>query len=116
MPRNCGSRFWRGDSPDACNDVARPNRVVPDEREVTARGPFELPPHSVGGVCAGRPEPSGPSADASKLRITFLAGDSPDACNDVARPNRVVPDEREVTARGPFELPPHSVAVVRGEA
>ena len=43
-----------------------------------------------------------------------LAGDSPDAYNDVGRPDRVIPQEREVALTGnTVELPPHSVAVVR---
>jgi alpha-L-arabinofuranosidase len=49
-----------------------------------------------------------------KARITILTGDSPDAYNDVSRPDRVVPEEREVALTGnSVELPPHSIAVLR---
>jgi alpha-L-arabinofuranosidase len=49
-----------------------------------------------------------------RTRITVLSGDSPDAYNDVARPNRVVPQSIESSpSAGYLELPPHSVAVVQ---
>lgn len=47
-------------------------------------------------------------------RLTVLAGDSPDAYNDVEFPDRVVPRESQhVIEQGQVELPPHSVTVVR---
>ena len=52
-----------------------------------------------------------------KVKITLLAGDSPDAYNDVARPDRVTPERREWTvASAPLQLPPHSVSLVQWES
>ncbi len=43
-----------------------------------------------------------------------LSGDSTDAYNDVARPNRVVPQTLPITGDGTIvELPPHAIAVVQ---
>jgi len=48
---------------------------------------------------------------------TILAGDSPDAFNDVAHPNRVVPERRQLAFRkGVVSLPPHSLTIVRAPA
>jgi alpha-N-arabinofuranosidase len=45
---------------------------------------------------------------------TLLAGDSPDAFNDVEHPGRVQPEETVLTfSNGRVELPPHSLAIVR---
>ena len=45
-----------------------------------------------------------------------LAGDSPEAFNDVQHPNRVVPEKRAFTAtNGTLVLPPHSLTLVRIE-
>ncbi|NJD09719.1 MAG: alpha-N-arabinofuranosidase [Gemmatimonadetes bacterium] len=50
----------------------------------------------------------------ARLSMTVLAGDSPDACNDVGRPDRVVPEtSRPVAFGGTVDLPPHSVSVLR---
>jgi alpha-N-arabinofuranosidase len=47
-------------------------------------------------------------------RVTILSGDSPDAYNDVAHPERVVPAQRPWNSRDAYlELPPHSVAIVQ---
>jgi alpha-N-arabinofuranosidase len=44
----------------------------------------------------------------------ILAGDSPDAYNDVERPNRVVPERKQLTFKqGVVRLPPHSLTIVR---
>jgi len=44
---------------------------------------------------------------------TILAGDSPDAYNDVAHPFRVTPEETHLLFRkGTVELPPHSLTIV----
>lgn len=49
----------------------------------------------------------------TKTRVTILSGDSPDAYNDVAHPNRVVPQTVQLAAGAlSLELPPHSIAVV----
>lgn len=46
--------------------------------------------------------------------ITILSGDSPDAYNDVAHPDRVVPETRPLVLRdGQIEVPPHSVAIAQ---
>jgi alpha-N-arabinofuranosidase len=45
---------------------------------------------------------------------TLLSGDSPDAYNDVERPNRVVPIERSLSFRkGVTSIPPHTLAFCR---
>jgi alpha-N-arabinofuranosidase len=44
----------------------------------------------------------------------ILAGDSPDAYNDVEHPNRVVPEKTQLTFnKGVVRLPPHSLTIVR---
>jgi alpha-N-arabinofuranosidase len=48
-----------------------------------------------------------------RVRLTTLVGDSTDACNDVAHPNRVVPEKHELPLGiGTLELPPHSVSIL----
>jgi len=43
-----------------------------------------------------------------------LAGDSPDAFNDIKHPNRVVPVKKKLKARqGVIELPPHSLTILK---
>jgi alpha-L-arabinofuranosidase len=45
---------------------------------------------------------------------TLLSGDSPDAYNDVERPNRVAPVEGNLNFRkGAATIPPHTLAVCR---
>ena len=45
---------------------------------------------------------------------TVLAGDSPDAYNDVEHPARVVPARTRLTfTNGVVRLPPHSLTIVR---
>ena len=45
---------------------------------------------------------------------TILAGDSPDAFNDVGQPDRVVPQKMQLTFKdGVAHLPPHSLTIVR---
>lgn len=45
--------------------------------------------------------------------LTVLSGDSTDAYNDIANPERVVPQFSKVGVdASPFELPPHSVAIL----
>jgi alpha-N-arabinofuranosidase len=47
-------------------------------------------------------------------RVTLLSGDSADAYNDLASPDRVTPSQAElVFERGEVELPPHSVTVIQ---
>ncbi len=44
---------------------------------------------------------------------TILAGDSPDAFNDIEDPDRVAPEKKRLTFQGGVvELPPHSLAIV----
>jgi len=44
---------------------------------------------------------------------TILAGDSPDAYNDVAHPDRVVPEKTQLTFKnGTVDLPPHSLTIL----
>jgi len=48
---------------------------------------------------------------------TILAGDSPDAYNDVAHPLRVMPHKSQLNFRkGTVELPPHSLTIVNVRA
>ena len=45
--------------------------------------------------------------------VTILAGDSPQAYNDVAHPNRVVPETHDLAiGNATLELPPHSIAIL----
>ncbi len=45
---------------------------------------------------------------------TVLAGDSPEAFNDVKRPNRVVPEKTHLTfKKGVVKLAPHSLTIIR---
>jgi alpha-N-arabinofuranosidase len=45
---------------------------------------------------------------------TILAGDSPEACNDVEHPGRVLPERRKLNfTKGAASLPPHSLTIVR---
>ena len=56
----------------------------------------------------------GSQVDASGAKLTTLSGDSPDAYNDVARPNRVIPQTQALAlSNGHIELPPHSVAIAQ---
>lgn len=66
--------------------------------------------------------PSKPAACTVKLgralldgtyQATILAGDSPEAYNDVDKPNRVTPEKTTLTfTRGVVHLPAHSLAIV----
>jgi alpha-L-arabinofuranosidase len=48
------------------------------------------------------------------FEATVLAGDSPDAYNNVEHPGRVVPEQRQLTfTNGAAALPPHSLTIVR---
>ena len=56
----------------------------------------------------------GNTVNLAGARVTILSGDSPDAYNDVARPDRVVPETRALMlSDGQIELPPHSVAIAQ---
>jgi alpha-N-arabinofuranosidase len=47
-------------------------------------------------------------------KVTLLSGDSADAYNDLAAPDRVTPSQAElIFERGEVELPPHSVTVIQ---
>lgn len=49
-----------------------------------------------------------------RYEATILAGDSPEAFNDVEHPSRVVPEKTRLAfARGVTRLPPHSLAIVK---
>lgn len=51
---------------------------------------------------------------AGSYDATILAGDSPDAFNDVERPIRVVPEKTRLAFnKGVVELPPHSLTIIR---
>ena len=52
----------------------------------------------------------GQGTSVRNMKLTVLAGDSADAYNDIANPNRVVPAVREV-APANLQLPPHSIAI-----
>ena len=50
------------------------------------------------------------------MSLTTLSGDSTDAYNDVAHPERVMPETRKLTLEGGMlQVPPHSVSILRGE-
>jgi alpha-N-arabinofuranosidase len=47
-------------------------------------------------------------------QAVVLAGDSPDAYNDIENPNRVAPKKTKLAfAKGVVNLPPHSLTIVR---
>ena len=49
-----------------------------------------------------------------RYEATILAGDSPEAFNDVEHPNRVVPERTQVPfKKGVVSLLPHSLTIVR---
>jgi alpha-N-arabinofuranosidase len=49
------------------------------------------------------------------VQVRLLAGDSPDAYNDVGRPDRVAPETRQWKLQGgAVQLPPHSVSILQG--
>ena len=55
----------------------------------------------------------GGRSNPTKGRVTILSGDSPQAYNDVAHPNRVVPETHDLAiGNATLEFPPHSIAVV----
>jgi|GEM_PF-1369368 len=72
--------------------------------------------HFDGQVYGGVFDPGSPLADAplqGRYPATVLAGDSPDAYNDVDHPDRVTPQTVEVEfAAGKVALPPHSLTIV----
>jgi len=50
----------------------------------------------------------------ASAKVTILSGDSTDAYNDIAHPDRVVPEKHELALEsGSVELPPHSIAIVQ---
>jgi len=52
-----------------------------------------------------------------KFKATVLAGDSPDAYNDIEHPHRVKPEESGLSIKtGIVQPPPHSLVIVRGNA
>jgi alpha-N-arabinofuranosidase len=52
-----------------------------------------------------------------EFEATVLAGDSPEAFNDVEHTERVVPEKQKVQfSKGAINLPPHSLTVVRNAA
>ena len=65
-------------------------------------------------LCCGTIVASGRFSSAVALGATILAGDSPDAFNDVEHPMRVVPQKVELTAddAGAVTLPPHSLTIL----
>ena len=51
---------------------------------------------------------------ATRCKITTLRGDSPDAYNDIASPDRVAPETAEYTIKdGIVELAPHSINIIQ---
>jgi alpha-N-arabinofuranosidase len=49
-----------------------------------------------------------------RYEATILAGDSPEAFNDVEHPNRVVPERTQLSfEKGVVKLPPHSLEIVK---
>ena len=49
-----------------------------------------------------------------EFKATILAGDAPDAYNDIENPDRVVPEETVLTFhKGMVSLPPHSLAILK---
>jgi hypothetical protein len=51
---------------------------------------------------------------ASEITLTILTGDSVDAYNDVAKPDRVRPEQKVLSGNsGPLTIPAHSVAIAQ---
>jgi alpha-N-arabinofuranosidase len=49
-----------------------------------------------------------------EYKAIVLAGDSPDAFNDIEKPDRVVPEKTKLTfLKGVVTLPPHSLTIVK---
>jgi alpha-N-arabinofuranosidase len=49
-----------------------------------------------------------------RYEATILAGDSPEAFNDVEHPSRVAPERTQLSfEKGVVTLPPHSLAIIR---
>jgi hypothetical protein len=56
------------------------------------------------------------TGQAGEYRATTLVGDSPDAFNDVEKPQRVLPVQTALRFNGGVTyLPPHSVTIVQIE-
>lgn len=56
----------------------------------------------------------GQGKKAEKMKVTVLSGDSTDAYNDPAHPNRVEPETHELAMENAsLELPPHSIAIMQ---
>jgi alpha-N-arabinofuranosidase len=56
----------------------------------------------------------GQGKKVERMKATILSGDSTDAYNDAAHPDRVAPEMHELTIENAFlELPPHSIAIVQ---
>jgi alpha-L-arabinofuranosidase len=48
------------------------------------------------------------------MKVIVLSGDSTDAYNDPAHPNRVAPETYELAMESAsLELPPHSIAIMQ---
>ncbi len=56
---------------------------------------------------------TGPAPLEGTLSATVLSGDSPEAYNSIEDPNRVLPEQRQITIkRGLVTLPPHSLTIL----
>ena len=56
----------------------------------------------------------GQGKKAEKMKVTVLSGDSTDAYNDPAHPNRVAPETHELALENAsLELPPHSICILQ---
>lgn len=58
-----------------------------------------------------------PGKRLANVKVTLLAGDSTDAYNDVAHPDRIVPETHELALENALlQLPAHSIAIVQATA
>jgi hypothetical protein len=106
----------------ACRVIAIHDRIRPfhTDSTQTARKPRETARGREPPIFPARSDPMALSGASHRKQIpctfeaTVLAGDSPEAFNDVEHPGRVAPEQTKLTfTKGTATLPPHSLTIVR---
>ena len=103
-PLMCGKHAVNALDTVVTTDAQRTHFVV----AVVNKDPIRTLPLTIDFASLGRPTPA-------SLSAKVLAGDSPDAYNDVGTENRVKPEAQtwKVAADGQVQVPPHAVCIVR---
>ena len=103
-PLMCGKHAVNALDTVVTTDAQRTHFVV----AVVNKDPVRTLPLTIDFASLGRPTPA-------SLSAKVLAGDSPDAYNDVGTENRVKPEAQtwKVAADGQVQVPPHAVCIVR---